>query len=160
MTDTPKERRTGHSRLRYDKKLRTIVNDAPSDTPSNQSARTGEGHTAGPNYKELFEKAARINVMLWDALAECQLALCPDFKTCAEALKDGQRCACGFEDGPYANAVPKNRAAAAAVKVLAGLNARIDAATNGMIPVFDGIAELATAIAKATAIEGTPGTDK
>lgn len=39
---------------------------------------------------------------------------------------------------------------AAAQKVLAGLNARIDAAPSNAVPVFDGIAELHTAIGKAT----------
>ena len=60
-------------------------------------------------YKELFEKSVRINSLTQKALRECQLLLCPSFGTCAETLKDGEKCACGFEDGPYANAVPKNR---------------------------------------------------
>lgn len=38
---------------------------------------------------------------------------------------------------------------AAAVRVLAGLNARIDAADRTSVPVFDGIAELHDAINKA-----------
>jgi len=37
----------------------------------------------------------------------------------------------------------------AAKKVLAGLNARIDAAPGNALPVFDGIADLYAAIAKA-----------
>lgn len=43
---------------------------------------------------------------------------------------------------------------AAAKKVLAGLNARIDAADPRAVPVFDGIAELSGAINKAEAPNG------
>lgn len=43
---------------------------------------------------------------------------------------------------------------AAAQVVLAGLNARIDAADRSSVPVFDGIADLHAAIAAATTTEG------
>jgi hypothetical protein len=61
-------------------------------------------------YKELFEKCVKIKSVLEKNLRECQLLLCPDFETCADNLKDDEKCACGFVEGPYANAVPKNRA--------------------------------------------------
>lgn len=64
------------------------------------------------DYEEAFRKACESGALAWKALRECQIALCPDFETCADYLNDGEKCACGFEDGPFANAVPKNRAAA------------------------------------------------
>jgi len=62
------------------------------------------------DYEELWKKSVRSNSLVYKALRECQLALCPEFETCADNLKDGEKCACGFEDGPFANAVPRNRA--------------------------------------------------
>ena len=49
--------------------------------------------------------------LLTKAMRACQLLLCPDFKTCEDALKDDEKCACGFEGGPAGNSVPPNRAA-------------------------------------------------
>lgn len=60
---------------------------------------------------DIVERDSRCNALIYKALSECQRALCPEWGDCAENLKDGEKCACGFEDGPYANAVPKNRAA-------------------------------------------------
>lgn len=63
------------------------------------------GKAAGPTGRSTEEYVA-----VSKAMRACQLLLCPDFETCADSLKDGEACACGFVDGPYANAVPKNRA--------------------------------------------------
>lgn len=63
------------------------------------------------DYEKAFKSSCKSAARAWEALRECQIALCPDFETCADNLNDGEKCACGFEDGPFANAVPKNRAA-------------------------------------------------
>lgn len=49
--------------------------------------------------------------------------------------------------------------ATAAEKVMAGLNARIEQADPSAVPVFDGIAELFTALNKAQAIRTAADTD-
>jgi hypothetical protein len=61
------------------------------------------------DYKVAFERTAQSLALTTKALRECQKLLCPEWGSCAEWLQDGEKCACGFEDGPFANSVPKNR---------------------------------------------------
>lgn len=68
------------------------------------------------DYEKAFNKSIRVNGVIFKALRACQIALCPEFETCGDRLKDGESCACGFEDGPCGTDIPKNRAALADIK--------------------------------------------
>lgn len=61
------------------------------------------------DYEKALGNSLRVNAVIYKALRACQLALCPEFDTCGDNLKDGECCACGFEDGPCGTDVPKNR---------------------------------------------------
>lgn len=65
------------------------------------------------DYKAAFERTAKSLDLSNKAMRECQLLLCvqEEWGDCAKHLEAGERCACGFEDGPFANAVPQNREA-------------------------------------------------
>jgi len=67
-------------------------------------------------------------LMVHRDLGKAQKALCPQFDDCADGLAEGEKCACGFEDGPYGNAVPPNRRA----DELAARIAELERAASGL----------------------------